>query len=258
MKLTAIGIRQSCIWVFLVLSIASMTTGCTSKIKGWNQESFRSADFNPEKLRKEGMAILPVMVLTPSLQSAKDPEGGVPSAPYTPSQSAARKQDAPGEMSREAYQMILNKVLTGKLRSQCSSVDLIPPGDALIRLNDERLTCNYRQINDSFTKSGLNTDQLTCLGKTLNRRYLFISQAAISEQKSEASLTIVWTFGRKSLLRSVKIYGQLWDTENGKPIWEGSGLGYHSLFAYEASPLVEQMAEKAVDQLLATFIPSVP
>lgn len=257
MKLTSIGGKQSCIWVFLVLSVP-LIAGCTSRIKGWSQESFRGADFNADKLRKEGMAILPVMVLTPSLQIPKDPEDGVPSAPYTPSQSAARKQEASGEMTREAHQLILNKVLTGRLQSYWSPVNLIPPGDALIRLNDEKLICNYRKLNDSFTKTGFTADQLACLGKTLSSRYLFISQATITEQKSEASLTIVWTFGRKSVLRSVKVYGQLWDTENGKPIWEGSGLGYHSLFAYEASPLVEQMAEKAVDQLLATFMPVAP
>jgi hypothetical protein len=253
MKPTTIGVKISLSWIFLVLSIP-LVTGCTSKIKGWNEESFRSAEFDAEKLRKEGLAILPVIVLTPSELPQKDPEGSTPAAPYTPNQSDTEK-NVPGETTREAYQLILNKVLTSKLQSRQSPFNLIRPGNALIRLNDETLSCNYQRFNDNFTKTGLDPDQLKCFGTALNCRYLFISQATVSEQKSEASVTIIWTFGRKSLLRSVKVYGQVWDTQNGMQIWESSGVGYHNLSAYEASPLVEQMAEKAVERLLITFMP---
>lgn len=254
MKRTTAGCKQAYVLILLMVSV-SLILGCTSGIKGWGEESFRSEDFNDRKLQTEGLAILPVIVLTAAPENLKSAEGNIPPAPYTPNPSETRQEGSSGEMTREAYQLIWNKVLTGKLRSRRSPFTLIPPGDTQIRLNDETLSCNYRRFNDSFTRTGLDIDQLKCFEKTLNCRYLFISQATICEQKSEASLTIIWTFGRKSLLRSAKIYGQLWDTQTGKRIWEGSGVGYHSLSAYEASPLVEQMAGKAVDQLLETFIP---
>jgi hypothetical protein len=254
MRHTAMGGKQAWMLIFILLSIL-VITGCSSAIKGWSEESFRSADFNDRKLQTEGLAILPVIVLTPSRENLKIPEGNIPPAPYAPNPWDTRQEGASGEMTREAYQLIWNKVLTGKLQSRGSHFNLIPPADTRIRLNDETLSCNYRRFNDSFTQTGLDTDELKCFGQALNSRYVLISQATITEQKSEASLTVIWTFGRKSLLRSAKIYGQLWDTQTGKRMWEGSGVGYHSLSAYEASPLVEQMAGKAVDQLLATFIP---
>lgn len=67
---------------------------------------------------------------------------------------------------------------------------------------------------------------------------------------------MVWTFGRKSILRAVKITTQIWDTENEKLLWEGSSVGYNQLRAYDAPPLAEEVANKAVDGLLNSVIPN--
>lgn len=239
--------------VLLISLLALLTTGCTSKIKGWSEESFRSSDYKVEKIRTDGLAVLPIIILSPLPEIPKDTAGTVTSAPYTPAVSDTDKDNPSGRATREAYQMILNKTLTGKLQTLRPPLKMLLPGDTQIRLNDEKLACNYRKFSEHFIQNGLDLDQLKCFGKHLKNRYIFISQAIIYEEKSEASLTVVWTFGRKSLLRSVKIYGQIWDTENGKLLWEGSGVGYHRLSAYEGSPMIEQMSSEAVDRLLTTF-----
>lgn len=239
----------------LIFALTSLGAGCASKIKGWSEESFRSNGFNTEALQNEGIALLPVIMLGPGTDKSDAADGKTPSAPYTPDITDAQTADGNITTASEAYRVTLNEMLTGKIQNRRPSLKLMPPGDVLIRLNDENLPCNYSRFTRDFTKIGLGMDQLKCFGETLNSRYLFISQGAVFENKSEASLTIVWTFGRKSVNRSVKIYGQLWDTMEGRQLWEGSGVGYYRLSAYEGAPLFEQMASIAVDRLLGTLIP---
>jgi hypothetical protein len=102
---------------------------------------------------------------------------------------------------------------------------------------------------------GLDEELLKSFGRVLDCRYLFLSQVVVIEYKSENYYTIVWTFGGKSTLNTVKISSQIWDIENGTQIWEGSGVGYSKLSLYEGSPLIEDLAKQAVDSLLGTIAP---
>lgn len=239
----------------LAIVFAGLFAGCTSHIKGWSAESFRSNEFNAETLQIEGIALLPVIMLGTGSEKSESPDGSTPPAPYTPDISDTLSADGNISTASEAYRVVLNEMLTGKIQNRRPSFKLMPPGDVLIRLNRETLACNYSRFSRDYPQIGLSLDQLKCFGDTLQSRYLFIGQGAVFENKTEASLTIVWTFGRKSVNRSVKIHGQLWDTLTGKQIWEGSGVGYYRLSAYEGTPLFEQMASIAVDRLLTTLIP---
>ncbi len=241
--------------LMLVLLAACLLGGCSAKIHCWSEESFRSNDFNEEKLQKEGLALLPVIILDHSLETPMAVESPHPSAPYAPAPSESAKQGRNTVLSHESYQVILNEILIGKIQTKRPSFQLIPPGDVLIRLNDKNLPCDFARFSKNFTKSGPEPEQLKCFSKALNSRYLFISQAAVTEFKSDASVTFIWSFGRKSIIRSVNLYGQVWDTQQEKQIWDGFGVGYQRLSAYEGSALFEQMASTAVDSLLKTFIP---
>jgi len=198
---------------------------------------------------------LPVIILDNSLETPTAMDSPHPSAPYAPAPGKSAKDRGATVISHESYQVILNEILIGKIQTKRPSFKLMPPGDVLIRLNDKNLPCDFRRFRKNFTKSGLDPEQLKCFSKALNSRYLFISQAAVTEYKSDASVTFIWTFGRKSIIRSVNLYGQVWDTQQEKQIWDGFGVGYQRLSAYEGSALFEQMASTAVDSLLKTFIP---
>lgn len=239
----------------LVFLVVCLLGGCSAKIQCWSEESFRSNDFSEEKLQKEGLALLPVIILDHSLETPRAMDSPQPSAPYAPAPGKSAKDGSVTVLSHESYQIILNEILIGKIQTKRPSFRLMPPGDVLIRLNDKNLPCDFRRFSKNFTKSGLEPDQLKCFSKALNSRYLFVSQAAVTEYKSDASVTFIWTFGRKSIIRSVNLYGQVWDTQQEKQIWDGFGVGYQRLSAYEGSVLLEQMVSTAVDSLLKTFIP---
>jgi hypothetical protein len=127
---------------------------------------------------------------------------------------------------------------------------LVSPFDALKTLNDQELTTKYRDFTRDFPRVGFNQATMQLFGQALNCRYLFISQAVVVESKPEVSLTIIWSFGQRSMMRSIMVAGQIWDTETGKQVWEGSGIGYNRLHAYQNPPLDEELAQKAVDSLL--------
>jgi hypothetical protein len=252
---------KPCTWIsgsfrlILALLVVCLLDACSAKIQSWPEESFRSNDFNEENLQKEGLALLPVIILDHSLETPREVDSPHPSAPYAPASGKSAKDGNVTVLSHESYQIILNEILIGKIQTKRPSFKPMPPGNVLIRLNDKNLPCDFPRFSKNFTTSGLEPDQLKCFSKALNSRYLFVTQAAFTEYKSDASVTFVWTFGRKSIIRSVNLYGQVWDTQQEKQVWSGFGVGYQRISAYEGSVLLEQMASTAVDSLLKTFIP---
>jgi hypothetical protein len=232
-----------------------MQTGCCPVIKGWSQESFRSSEFSADAIKQEGLALLPVIILRETYKKTEEPASQTSSAPYTQPTPPADKGKEKETILPNAYRIILSEILLSKIQSMWSSLKLVTPSDALKRLNDEGLTGAYCKFDSDFPKVGFDDDFLKSFGKTLNCRYLFISQAVVAESKSEASIIFVWTFGSKSVLRSVNISGQIWDTIEGRQVWEGFGIGYKRLFSYEKTPLVEEIASKAVESLLKNIVP---
>lgn len=241
-----------------VLAALLLSTGCSPKIKGWSQESYRGSDFSNDVLNREQLALLPVIVLERPYEKTKGPDGRILAAPYSTPQSLPShpaEENLLNVNAHDAYRVSLSEILLSKIRSRRPALRLIPPNDALKRLNDGGLTAAYSKFNRDFPKVGFDGALLESFGKALNCRYLFVTQAVVTESRSDASLSIVWTFGRQSLLCSVKMYGQIWDTVTGQQIWEGSGVGYTRLTAYEGSPLTEEMASQAVDSLLESIMP---
>lgn len=238
-----------------ILILLFMLAGCFSIIKGWSEESFRNAEFSDEAMSREGLAIIPVIILKDTLKKGEEPGGAIPSAPYAESTPAEDRKKEKKIITRDAYRVILNEILMSNIQSRRPSFRLVSPSDVLKRLNDAGLTNTYLKFNSDFPKVGFDSKILKKFGDTLNRRYLLITQAVVTESKTEASFIIIWTFGRKSVLQYVKISGQIWDTVTGQQMWEGLGIGYNRLSAYESTPLIEEIVGEAVDSLLEKIIP---
>jgi hypothetical protein len=238
----------------VILSVFVLSASCTPKIKGWSQESYREPGLSINSLNQEGLALLPVIILDKPSQKPKESVSQAPSGPYAPKVPPGEEEEEKALDARDAYRVIISQILLSKIESGRKDLRLVSPTDALKRLNDRDLTSAYRKFNSDFPRVGLDGTLLESFGSALNCRYLFISQAVISESKSESTLTLVWSFGRRSVLRSVKISGQIWDTVTSQQIWEGSGVGYNRLALFEGAPLTEEMASQAVDSLLENII----
>lgn len=254
MKISAMMYR-SIFFLAGLISLFILTTGCSSRIEGWSQESFRTSDFDIGTLQREGLALLPVIILEETYKKEEEPGGRIPDAPYTQPAPGPLKVGEKKPVAHDAYRVILSEVLLSSVRLKYPNLRIISPGDSLKRLNDAGLAADYHKFNSDFPRAGFDGPLLHRFGKALNSRYIFVSQAVLTESKSDTSLIIIWSFGRRSILRSVKISGQIWNTTTGTQIWEGLGVGYNRLSSYEQPPLVEEIAREAVDSLLKTIAP---
>ena len=189
---------------------------------GWSQESFAAPGFNQAALSREGLALLPVIIMAEP--TPKVHEGGGPPlpAPYTPSRRSGRKTGMclprPATATRSSDQTLL-----GKIRSKWPGLRLIPAGDSLKMLNDAGLSGISGRIMREFSTLGLDGKLLRKLGSALHTRYVLIGRGIVTESKYDASVSAVWSFGRKTVMRSVSVSAQIWDTSTQKLAWEGRG-----------------------------------
>lgn len=246
---------KHCVISITVILMLAWTTSCSNKIKGLSEEAFRINQFDDASLATEGLALMPVIVLDQVEKTPNASGGEKAKAPYAPEYREASVGENISKLRQNVYQVILNGILLAKIQSRRPALKLIPPGDVLIRLNDSKTPCSYSHFTQRYIKNGFSKEQLAAFGSALNCRYLFLNQAAVTENQSDISFSFIWKFGRKSLLQSVKINGQIWDTESGRQVWEGIGVGYIRLSGYQGPPLIEKLAVEAVDNLLAKMIP---
>jgi len=243
-------------WLYLGAVFCLLATGCATKIQGLSQVSYHNPAFTLADLRQEGIALLPVIILEEPAGKAKDKGSGSLPAPYTPQQTSSQEGKDNLVKAGNGYRVILDEILLSRIRARWPDLKLVPTGDTLKRLNDAGMTGVYAKISRDATTVGLDADLLKRLGRALRVRYVFIGRGIVSESSSEASVSFIWTFGRKSVLSSVTLSGQIWDTAQEKQVWEGSGVGYNRLSAYEKAPLTAQMATKAVDNLIDGLQPA--
>ncbi len=244
-------------FIALIFLLLTGMSACSPKIQGWAQESFRNPGFKNEALYNQKVAIFPVLVLeAPSEKPEKSLELSTSGQPYLRDNA---KLQVTGEqkqqMNRETYRIVFNEMLLRKFQERYEKIRLMTPGTILKKINDNNLTASYQKFVQDFQLTGLDENLLKSFGKVLGCRYLFLSQVVVTEYRSENYYTVVWTFGGKTTLNTVKISSQIWDMENGAQIWEGSGVGYTKLSLYKGSPLMEDLAKQAVDSLLGTIAP---
>lgn len=240
----------------LLIILVAIFSSCSPKINSWSQESFSSPEIADIEylLYHNGMALLPVIVLD---EPSKKPEQTSKSTkaaggPYSVElkKNSDNKTD---KKSLDSYRVILSEILLSKIQCVWPTQKIVSHTDALMRLNDNGLSQEYSQFNSDFSSIGFNSSLLKTFGDALDCRYIFISQAVVTKSESDASLTIVWSFGRKSLLYTVKYYGQIWDVQSKRQVWEGLGVASSLLGSFENQPLIEEMASQAADSMLKSI-----
>ena len=236
----------------LLIILVAISSSCSPKINSWSLESLSSLEI--VDIDHGGMAILPVIVLNEPLkkpeQTLKTTKAG--RGPY----SVEVKKDLDDKTHKkgsDSYRVILSEILLGKIKYMWPTQKIVSHTDALMRLNDNGLSQEYSLFNSDFSRAGFNSSLLKSFGDAFNCRYIFICQAVETKSESDASLTIVWSFGRKSILHAVKYYGQIWDVQSKRQVWEGSGVASSLLGSFEDQLLIEEMASQAVDSMLKTI-----
>lgn len=240
----------------LLIILVAIFSSCSPKINSWSQASFSSPEIaDIESLfHHNGIALLPVIVLDEPLKKPEQTLKATTAArgPYS-IEGKKDSDDKTHKKGSDSYRVILSEILLGKIKYMWSAQKIVSPADALMRLNDNGLSQEYSRFNSDFSSAGFNSSLLKSFGDALNCRYIFISQAVATKSESDASLTIVWSFGRKSLLYTVKYHGQIWDVQSKRQVWEGLGVASSFLSSFENQPVIEEMASQAADSMLKTI-----
>jgi hypothetical protein len=242
----------------IMMTLLIGTSACAPKIQGWTQEAYRIPGFKNEDLCNQKVAVFPVLVLEAPIEKQPKSLQLYPAGQQTNTQSRVEvtEGEQKQQINKETYRIVFNEMLLRKFQEHYDSVRLMTPGIILKKINDNNLTSRYLQFVQNFQLIGLDEEKLKSFGKVLDCRYLLFSQVVVSEYKSENYYTLVWTFGGKTTLNSVKISSQIWDIESGTQTWEGSGVAYTRVSLYEGPSLIEDLAKQAVESLLETIAPS--
>ena len=239
----------------LLAVLLLMQFGCASKIKGWSQEAYRTPEPLVAELRQGKLGVLPVMVLEqPAKEDQKRGSKPLP-APYTPDEVFETGEMLPQSTGADPNRLVISEILLRKLRANLFSIPIISPAECLKSINDSGLTAAYLRFDRNYPKLGVNSEYLSSFSRATGSRYLLISTASFSEYSSETSVNVIWTFGRKTVLRSVKILGQIWDAQSGRKLWEGYAVGYNSIAPYESPPLPEAIMDQAVTSFVGIMLP---
>lgn len=251
--------RRSLSLFILAFALIALTA-CHSRIKEWSQEVYRTSDPIAAELRQAKLAVLPVMIMEPpSKDDKKRVQGKQSPAPYAPDDLAFEPREIPRNfVGSDAERLGISEILLRKLSANYHAIPVISPAECLKRINDSGLTAVYARFDRNFPKFGVDGESLTSFSRALGSRYLLISAALITENNSDSSITIVWTFGRKSVLRTVKISGQLWDAESGRKLWEGYAVGFNSMVPYESPPIPEEVMDRAAESFVNIMLPGPP
>ncbi len=235
-----------------------LLNSCSAKITGRSQETFRSPNFSIPVIDEGGLALLPVMVLARPTKSDKGvfESQPYPSAPYASTDPQQSKETSRVIDADDVFKIGIGDMLLRNVRNGHRNIRVVSPSDCLKCINDDGLTDFYLKFDRDFSKTGIDGNVLSRFANAFKCRYIFISQAVIHEYKSDSSLSIIWTFGKKSTLRSVHVTGQIWDSTDGHRIWAGHGTGYIEMNPYEKAPLTEDITEKAFERLIATMFKS--
>jgi len=248
--------RRSLFLLLLALLLISQT-GCHSRIKEWSQNVYGTSDQLLAELRKEKLAVLPVIILEQPKDDKKRMQTKQPPAPYAPDDSSFEPKEMPqNSIGSDAERLGITDILLRKLGANIHSISVISPGDCLKRINDAGLTASYLRFDRNFPRLGVDSEYLTSFSRAVGSRYVLISTALIAENNSDSSITVIWTFGRKSVLRSVRLSGQIWDAQSGRKLWAAYAIGYNNMVPYESPALQEEVMDRAVESFVNIMMPA--
>lgn len=167
-----------------------LVTGCaTIQPVDTSQVTYKSDSFIYSDFTHSSLAVLPVLTNVPKYEGIRRQTG----------QSLARA-----------------------IKRQYPSIKIKSPRETLNMINKNEMSDIYSDMMTDYSKTGiLNQNTMSQMGKALKSRFMLYTRLGAEETvDTEYSSSMGVTQSRASELN---IYSQLWDTEKGDVVWEGTG-----------------------------------
>jgi|GEM_PF-2945459 len=173
--------------IVAIILIFSLFNCATINSLNTSYSSYKSEDFNKEKLLNSKLAVLPILT-----------------------------DDAKYEgLKRNAGNTLI-------IELKKNSYNLVAPIDVINKINDADLSDSYADMMKTYRETGiLNKNSMKLIASTVDSRYLLYSRlnAAYTAQTKSYD-----DFGNyTSEVLEVQLYCQIWDSEKGDIVWEGYG-----------------------------------
>ena len=169
------------------------TTACVGPLQQWGEETSlvsKSPSFRPSSLGSEPVAVLNAVV----------------------------------GFGLEGYSQQVSRSLSIALLDMTPAIKSIPAHEALSRINREGLSRDYARAVSDYIRSGiLSRTELQNIGQALGVRYVFQPSMASFSQSMSGRFSFFGLRLIQTRISMLRLSVQLWNTESGEIVWEGSG-----------------------------------
>ena len=124
----------------------------------------------------------------------------------------------------EGYSLQVSRSLARAVKQELPRFDFIPPHEAMSVINLHGLARPYATMVMGYGQSGiLERDTLQQIGRSLDANYVLLPGMAAFQQSITGRFSFFGFRLFQTRISVLRLTAQLWDTRNGRIVWESSG-----------------------------------
>jgi hypothetical protein len=133
---------------------------------------------------------------------------------------------------------ILLDILAETLKEMKKHVTVILPSEFLSSVNQAGIAREYNEMIKDYQTCGiLNRDLLATIGEAVGIQYLVHVKLTSFDQFASVRLNLLGLRAIDSQTAKIRLFLQIWQTEQGKVVWAGSGEGIITRERFRARPV---------------------
>lgn len=153
------------------------------------------------------------------------------------------------------YRMTVSDIIEKTFREDRPGIGIVTAREALNRINSSGMTNDYAVMLQSYDITGiLDKKVLARIGEILDVKYIVQPKLSSFTERTSTRLSAFGLSLISTRETTVKISLQVWDTNTGDIVWEGSGQATVAVEALRAKSVsFEEVAEAASKSLIKKF-----
>jgi hypothetical protein len=133
---------------------------------------------------------------------------------------------------------ILSDILAETLKEMRKHVTVILPSESLSLINQAGIAREYKEMMKDYQTCGiLDRDILAMIGEAVGAQYLVQVKLTSFSQFAAIRLSVLGLRAIDSQTAKIRLFLQIWQTEQGKVVWAGSGEGIITRERFRARPV---------------------
>jgi len=153
---------------------------------------------------------------------------------------------------QEENRQSVAQIFASSMGSLRPNVPTVPLAETLSRLNAASFAAPYKTMYDTYAQTGLfDREALQAVGKAVGVRYLVQLKLQSFAQSSKPRFGYLGLNVLQTQTASVRLYAQIWDSREGRIVWEQSAEAARQIESIRERPVtMESVVETAVQELV--------